>query len=71
VHPNSSGGVQEGSGGVLTIDHQIVGKASAQLADRARQETLSGSVFAVAGSIRFGIKAGSNKPVPTTVMVAS
>jgi hypothetical protein len=50
----------------LALDgtHQVVGKASAQLADRAPQEPLSGTVFAVPGSVRFGIKGVSVRTPP-------
>jgi len=48
--------VQEGGGGILAIDHQIVRKAPPEGAHRPAQEALPGGILAVARSVGFDIQ---------------
>ena len=62
--------VQEGGGGELTIDDHVVGKARAEVAEGAAQQSLTGVVLALPRAVRFHIQ-GRVRPVPTTLIRTS
>jgi len=50
------GGVQKGSRSIPAVDHQVVGKASAQLAPGSGEQALAGGILAVARAVGFGVE---------------
>src|SRR5512138_1504323 len=48
--------VEKGGGGVLAVDHHVVGEADAERAGGAVEEPTRGGVLAIAGAVRLDIE---------------
>jgi hypothetical protein len=56
VESQSTGLVKERRSGELPIDHHILGKARAEMADRANQHPVTSVVFAIPGAVGFHVQ---------------